>query len=333
MLVEDSQCAAYVTEFGSQTVNTALSVVQGIVSFLSVIGSVLLILTYVQFKKPRSRPESKPRRLLITNLAAANLLITLPNFLSVFMKFRTRFKVAYHTYTEPANSTEVFNITEGSLSCSGNTQLLDHSASAYCNLCVYLEFVAIIGILSSIFWTVCVCIHYFILISYMNYKLASRVAYAYYVIAWFVPSGISLWLLFHNWLGFEPTYSTVNCGIRTTCVPHHHPYHYQHSYSSNNWNRIIGVVLGVKIWQAAVFLIVPCLLISIRCKYRSIVSCMYTHANMCTCTTCIYSLTCTHTHTHVHTHTCTYTHVHTHTYTCMHTYTHTHTRPAPIMPA
>ena len=44
--VEDSQCAAYVTEFGSQFVNTALFVVQGIISFLSIIGSVLLILSY-----------------------------------------------------------------------------------------------------------------------------------------------------------------------------------------------------------------------------------------------------------------------------------------------
>ena len=279
MSVEDSQCAAYVTEFGSQSVNTALSVVQGIVSFLSIIGSLLLILTYVLFKKLRSK---RPRRLLITNLATANFLNALPNFLAVFMDFRTRFTVTYHDNTEPTNSTEVFNITrtEGSLSCSGDTQLLDNSANAYCNLCVYLGFVVIIGTLSSIFWTVCVCIHYFILISYRNTKLASRAAYVYYVIAWLVPLGISLWLLFHNWLGFEPTYSTVSYGIRTTCVPHHHPYHYQHSYSSNNWNRIIGVVLGIKIWQAAVFLVVPCLFVAIRCKYRRIVSLIYIHMQL-----------------------------------------------------
>ena len=38
MLVEDGQCAAYVTEFGSQFINVTLSVVQGIITFLSIIG-------------------------------------------------------------------------------------------------------------------------------------------------------------------------------------------------------------------------------------------------------------------------------------------------------
>ena len=38
MMIEDSQCAAYVTEFGSQSVNTALRVVQGVISLLSIIG-------------------------------------------------------------------------------------------------------------------------------------------------------------------------------------------------------------------------------------------------------------------------------------------------------
>ena len=67
-------------------------VVQGIVSFLSIIGSVLLILTYMMLRKLRS----KSRRLLITNLAAANFLITFPNYLAVFMEFRKRFKVTYN---------------------------------------------------------------------------------------------------------------------------------------------------------------------------------------------------------------------------------------------
>ena len=269
MLVEDSQCAAYVTGFGSQSVNIALYIVQGIVSFLSIIGSVLLILTYVMFRKL----GSKSRRLLITNLAAANFLITFPNFLAVFMEFRKRFKVTYNydTYTEPTNTTKLFNVTEG-LSCSGNKQFYDSSASSYCNLCVYAGIVSLVGVLSTIFWTLFVCIHYFILVSYRNTKLASRLAYAYFVIAWLAPLGICLWLLFHNWLGFEPTYSTVNCGIRTTCVPYHHPYHYQNSYAKSNWNRIIGVLFGLKVWQGSVFLIIPCLFVAIQCKMRRLVS-------------------------------------------------------------
>ena len=124
-------------------------------------------------------------------------------------------------------------------------------------------------------WTVCVCIYFFILVSYRSTKLASRAAYVYYIVAWLAPLGICLWLLFQNRLGFEPTYSTVNCGIKADCVPHHHPYHYQDSYGKNNWNRIIGILFGIKIWQVLVFLIIPCLFVAIQCKNRKHVSCCY----------------------------------------------------------
>ena len=264
MSVQDSQCAACVTEFGSNSANIALSVVQGIISLLSIIGSVLLILSYVLLKPIRSKS-----RLLITHLAVANFLSALPNFLAVFMNFRTKFKI-------PLTATEYFNSTctkeLPNLSCGNSIQFTDKSAKIYCNLCIYLEFINHIGTLSTIFWTICVCIHFFVIVSYWNTKLAARLIYAYYVIAWLVPLGISIWLLFHNWFGYAPTYSTVNCAIRAGCVPHHHPYHYHYNDGDKNWNRIIGLLVGVKIWQLLVFLLIPCLFVAIRCKHKRYVS-------------------------------------------------------------
>ena len=254
MLVKDSQCAEYVTGFGSQSVETALFTVQGVITFLSVVGSVLLILSHVLLKPLRTKS-----RILITHLAVANFLQAFPNFLAVFMDFRTRFKI---------NNTS--NVTEAA--CGETSKILDHSASTYCNLCVYQGFISLIGAVATIFWTVCVCIHYFILVSYQNTKLASQVAYIYYVIAWLAPLGICLWLLFHNWLGFEPTYSTVNCGIRTDCVPHHHPYHYKSAHDhTDNWNRAIGLLFGLKIWQMLAFLTIPCLFVAMRYKNKNYV--------------------------------------------------------------
>ena len=270
MLVEDSQCATRISEFQSHSVETGLSVVQGIVTILSIIGSLLLILSYVLL-----RPLRTKSRLLITHLAAANFLQAFPNFLAVFMDFRTRFKLDIPV-TRDVNllvDANVTNVTEA-LACNGASKLLDHSASIYCNLCVYQGFISLIGAVATIFWTVCVCIHYFILVSYQNTKLASQVAYTYYVIAWLAPLGICSWLLFHNWLGFEPTYSTVNCGIRTDCVPRHHPYHYKDGHT-NHWNRAIGLLFGLKIWQVLAFLIIPCLFVAIQCKNRKRVSMLY----------------------------------------------------------
>ena len=226
-------------------------------------GSVLLILSYVLLRSLRTKS-----RLLIVHLAAANLLQALPNLLAVFMNFRTRFKVDVSVaYGQDVSLLlDYVNATE-TLACNGASKLLDHSARVYCNLCIYQGFISLIGALATIFWTVCVCIHYFILVSYQSTKLALQVTYIYYVIAWLAPLGICLWLLFHNWLGFEPTYSTVNCGIIADCVPHHHPYHYK-SNQVNNWNRVIGLLFGLKIWQLLAFLIIPCLFVAIQCKNR-----------------------------------------------------------------
>ena len=257
MSVKDGQCAAYVTGFKSDTVEIALSVVQGVVTVLSIVGSVLLIFSHVIIR-PLRRSKS---RVLITHLAAASFLQAFPNFIAVFMDFRTRFRI----------DKNLSDITYNSTVCIGTSQVLDHSARVYCYLCVYQGFISLFGTLSTVFWTVCICIHYFILVSCQNTKLASRLTYAYYVIAWLAPLGICLWLLFHNWLGFEPTYSTVNCGIRADCVPHHHPYHYSRndtSYDADNWNRAIGVLFGLKIWQLLAFLTIPCLFVAIQYKNR-----------------------------------------------------------------
>ena len=283
--VEDSQCAAFYTEVGSHAVNVALTVVQGVVSFLSIVGSVLIILSYVTFKSLRTTS-----RLLIVHLAVANFMVTIPNFLSVFLDYESKFKLpgtianntengSINTVINVTNTVTRTNITANSLACS-EKHLLDHDSHVYCQVCVYQAFVSIIGTLASIFLTVCVCIHFFALVYYQNIKRASQLAYIYYVLAWLMPLGISLWLLFHNWLGFEPTYSTLNCAIKTECVPHHHPYHYSNNLKKSNWNRTIGAVFGIKIWQALAVLIIPCLFIAIKLKNKKRVSNNYTNISI-----------------------------------------------------
>ena len=264
MSVQDSQCAAFYTQVGTNAVDTSLAVVQGVVCFFSTIASILIVLSYVAFKSLRTTT-----RFLIVHLAVADFLVTIPNFLAVFMNFKERFELPVENGTMTENST--VNVTSQSLACSEN-DLLDHESRDYCHVCVSQAFVSVFGVISSIFWTVCVCIHFFVLVMYRNPKRASRIAYVYYVIAWLAPLGISLWLLFHNWLGFEPTYSTVSCSIRTHCVPHHHPYQYKNNDNYRNWNRIIGALFGVKIWQALALLIIPCLYIAMKVENRKRVS-------------------------------------------------------------
>ena len=99
MSVDDDQCAAYITKFESDSVEIALSMVQGIVTVLSIVGSVLLIFSHV-ILRPLRRSKS---RILITHLAAAGFLQAFPNFLAVFMNFRTRFRIDYSDVKKTEN--------------------------------------------------------------------------------------------------------------------------------------------------------------------------------------------------------------------------------------
>ena len=140
------------------------------------------------------------------HLAVANFMVTIPNFLSVFLDYESKFKLpgAIANNTENGSINTVINVTNTRTNITANSSacsekhLLDHDSHVYCQVCVYQAFVSIIGTLASIFLTVCVCIHFFALVYYQNIKRASQLAYIYYVLAWLMPLGISLWLLFHN---------------------------------------------------------------------------------------------------------------------------------------
>ena len=59
MSVEDSQCAAYVTGFDSNSMEIALSIVQGVVTVLSIVGSLLYIITDFESCDTLSTPPIK----------------------------------------------------------------------------------------------------------------------------------------------------------------------------------------------------------------------------------------------------------------------------------
>ena len=121
MSVEDSQCAAYVTGFDSNSVEIALSIVQGVVTVLSIVGSLLLILSHV-ILYPLRRSKS---RILITHLAAASFLQAFPNFIAVFMDFRTRFRIDNTANSlNPTVGNHTSNATENLIVCTGTNQFL-----------------------------------------------------------------------------------------------------------------------------------------------------------------------------------------------------------------
>ena len=106
-----------------------ISVVQGVVTVLSIVGSLLLILSHV-ILYPLRRSKS---RVLITHLAAASFLQAFPNFIAVFMDFRTRFRIDTTANSlDPTVTNHTSNATENLIICTGTNQVLDETTRVYC---------------------------------------------------------------------------------------------------------------------------------------------------------------------------------------------------------
>ena len=125
----------YVTGFDSNSVEIALSVVQGVVTVLSIVGSLLLILSHV-ILYPLRRSKS---RVLITHLAAASFLQAFPNFIAVFMDFRTRFRIdtiSNPTVTNHTVTNHTSNATDNLIVCTGTRQVLDETTRVLLFMCL-----------------------------------------------------------------------------------------------------------------------------------------------------------------------------------------------------
>ena len=91
------------------------------------------------------------------------------------MDFRTRFRIDNTANSlNPTVGNHTSNATENLVVCTGTNQIFDKTTRVYCYLCVYQGFISLIRTLSTVFWTVCICVHYFILVSCQNHKLASH---------------------------------------------------------------------------------------------------------------------------------------------------------------
>ena len=163
---------------------TGVRVVSGISSSLSIIGSALIILSYICFRSLRTRA-----RLILVHLALTDMGVGLSNLAGIIANF-DRFYEHHHSRdeTEPYKPNMTIDI-----------------------LCKAQAFTAHYCTLSSVLWTICLAVYMYMLI--MSQKQLKQLLWFFYILCYGMPMLVTGWMMWTQRLGFSPYDSSGWCSI------------------------------------------------------------------------------------------------------------------------
>ena len=149
---------------------------------LSVIGSLLIISTYIFFRDLRTKV-----RLILLHLSIMDLGIGLANLIGTAANFNELYFAADNNHTA------------------------DHKLIG--KLCETQAFFATYSTYGSVFWTNCLAVYLYFAVAYNRTNYSVHVLRFCSVFCYIMPLILSLWLLFTNRLGPTPTGSGGWCAI------------------------------------------------------------------------------------------------------------------------
>ena len=189
-----------------------INVTAAVTCVLSMIGSVLIVLSYVCFKRMRT----KSREILL-NLSLMDFMVACANFVGSVINFNSILEPSINETTpRPSTSHEVYGI-----------------------LCVIQASFALYGTVSSILWTIAIAAHIYLSLMLSGPKLATRSVYCYYILCYGLPALMTAWFVATGKLGLSPIGGTW-CTIDTTGDPY-----LNYFFASNFWVYIAFILVPV----------------------------------------------------------------------------------------
>ena len=180
--------------FSTDTDNLAVRVVVGLTNVLTILGSVLILASYLCFPSLRTGA-----RLILLHLSLMDLVVGLAHFIGGVLDFNSR-----------------FNLTSGG-PLGTNTYSVLPGIYTFCKIQAFVGYYAIV---SSVLWTVCLSV-YMHLLSERGARLPTKSALADYHIwiscaaCYGIPLLLSLWALLTGRLGYSPYDSAGWCTLKT----------------------------------------------------------------------------------------------------------------------
>ncbi len=164
--------------------HVAIRVVVGITCAFSMLGALLIILSYVWIKKIRT----KSRQILV-HLSVADFGVACANFIGVCVYFDQYIRHCPLESQKAVNHThpENFSISNGVNTLTSCTALLQ--------LCKAQAFIAAYSTLASVLWTLCLAVYIYCLVFYTSKKVHTKVVWVAVFFCWGMPLLVSLWLV------------------------------------------------------------------------------------------------------------------------------------------
>lgn len=174
----NSDDGVYVCKDGVLTgIPMSVRIVVGVTCVLSMIGAVLIVLSYILIRDIRT----KAREILV-NLSLMDFMVATANLIGIFIN----------------------SFTETTISGAPTT-----------SLCLAQASFAMYGTISSVLWTICVAVYVFVRIMLENSKWAQRAVYGFYVICYGVPLIMTLWFSLTGKLGNDDLGGSGWCSLIT----------------------------------------------------------------------------------------------------------------------
>lgn len=204
--------------------STGLRAVVGLTSALSIVGSLLIILSYICFKDLRTKARE-----ILTHISIMDLGVAVSNLVGIGINFS-------HYYDESCN--HKYNAAHHEC----NVSSLIHA------LCIVQGGFASAFTIGSVLWTICLAMYLYLLISLKGTREAKIFVKVAYVFCYVMPVGIVVWLTLTNRIGFSPYESSAWCSTLFV-LPH-------------KKSDIMAATFGYNLWILLTFVLIPVLYIS-----------------------------------------------------------------------
>ena len=170
-----------ISPFSNQT--GGVRAVVSVTCFLSMIGSLLIIASYVFFKELRTRV-----RLILVHLSVMDFGVGLANFIGVTVYFNQYYQKVYN-----GNETIPFIVNAS---------------------CKVQATVALFCTNSSVLWTIMLAMYLYFLIVHSENSWARYSFYIFGALCYILPLIVTVWLLVEDRLGYSPYDSSGWCTIK-----------------------------------------------------------------------------------------------------------------------
>ncbi len=202
-------------------------------STLSVVGSALIILSYLCFRSLRTRA-----RLILVHLALTDMGVAIANLVGIVVNFDQYYPQSNpHSWYSPNISIQILCKTQASF-------------AEYCTL-------------SSVLWTSCLAVYMYLLIVNQSQKQIKYFLLFSYAFCYGMPLLVTLWMLSTQRLGYSPYNSSGWCSVILV-----KPYY----GNSKTRIDLMADVLGYDLWVFLTMTLILVLYISVFTYVRQQVS-------------------------------------------------------------